>query len=782
MRNLLRDLRYALRTLGRTPGFTIAAVLTLALGIGANTAIFSLVHAVILKPLPFRDPARLIAIWDTYLPLFPKLGVSPLEREAVEQQTDLFEQTAWYRYVPRNFNLIVPGSAAVEIHATFISSRLLPLLGVAPALGHAFSDTEPSQSVLLNHQFWKRRFGGNAGIIGKPIRLDDQQFIVAGVMPPAFEFPTSTDVWLPQGPLLNDELTNPVRHALGLVARLRPGATQAQASARMNAVFGRLAEAHSKTSKGFGIQISPLQDDLTANLRPALFLLWGAVGLVLLIACGNVANLLLSRAISRTKEVAIRTALGAGTGRLVGQLLTESFVLSAVGGALGLALGAWSLATLSPIKAPIDSAVLLFLTVISTGAGILFGLTPALQARRIDPMAAIKQVAAGHGQSSTTRSAVVILEFAFTLVVVVGAGILAKSFLRLMNVDPGFSPGGVLTLRLSWPPSQDANALFRRIEERLKPLPGIQSIAAANTLPLVANRANALRFNVPGSPLINPDALPIGQIRAVSPEYFRAMRIPVKSGRSFTERDLNQPVVIINESMARRFWPGEDPVGRKFVTGPWGPTQSWSTIVGVAGDVKQFGLDSETSMDLYFPSLTPTQLILRTSGDPLSLAGAVQREMQAMYPGLAVSDVRTMGQVLDESAESRRWTMALLSAFAGLALALALVGIYGVISWAVSQRTREIGIRMALGADRGQVLGMVIQYGARLCAIGLAIGLVGALALRRFLAGLTFDVSTADPMIYSGAALLMLAAALLACYLPARRACRVDPLVALRWE
>lgn len=777
----LKDLRYGARNLLRTPGLTAVAVITLALGIGANTAIFSLVHAVILKPLPYRDPSRLIAIWDTYLPLFPKLGVSAPEREALQQQADLFEQTAWYRYVPKNFNLIVPGSAADQIHATFISAGLFPLLGVAPSLGRAFTEDEPSQSVLLSHQLWRSRFGGSPDILGQAIRLDDETFAVVGVMPPDFQFPEGADIWLPRGPLLGDELTNPIRHSLGLVARLRPGITHEQVRVRLETIYRNLTTEHPRTSTGFGFQVSGLQDDLNAQSRPALILLWGAVVLVLLIACGNVANLLLSRASGRTKEIAIRVALGARIGRIVRQLLTESLMLAAVGGAIGFALAAWSLAALAPVKAPIDAVVFLFLIAVSTGSGIVFGLAPVLQALKIDPISAIKPGPIG-GESSASRSAVVILEFALALVVVVGAGILAKSFFRLMHVDPGFTAHGLLTLRISWPPSQNAEALFARIRERLESSPGIESIAAANTLPLVADRANALRFNVPGSPLIDPDALPVGQIRAVSPGYFRAMQIPFRSGRSFTEQELGQSVVVINESMARRFWPGQDPVGAKFVTAPWAPNPGWSTIVGVAGDVKQFGLDSEPSMDIYFPSLAPAYLILRTSADASTLAAAVQREIQAMNPDLAISDVRTMDQVMEQSASSRRWTMGLLSAFAGLALILALIGIYGVTSWAVSQRTREIGIRMALGADAGEVRRMVIGYGTRLCVTGLAIGIAGSLALRGFLASLAFEVSTADPFIYGGAVLLMILAALLACYLPARRASRVDPLVALRWE
>ena len=362
--------------------------------------------------------------------------------------------------------------------------------------------------------------------------------------------------------------------------------------------------------------------------------------------------------------------------------------------------------------------------------------------------------------------------------VVIGAGILVRSFLSLLQVDPGFQAHNVLTLRISAP----GPGVFTRIQERLRTLPGVQYVAGVNALPLIANRATALRFHVPGSPLINPDALPVAQQRAVSPDYFRAMGVELKSGRAFTERDLQQPVVVINADLARRFWPGEDAVGKKFVVGPWGPNPNWSTIVGVAANVKQFGLDSDASMDIYFPSLVPKYLVVRAAADPLPLVGAIQRELQAIDPAMAIADVRTMDQILAQSAETRRWTTAILGVFAAMALMLALVGIYGVTSWAVAQRTREIGIRMALGAGRGQILGMVLMQGGRLCAIGLGIGIGGALALRRVIASLAFGVSAADPWVYACAIVLLILAAMLACYFPARRAARVAPLVALRWD
>jgi len=782
MRSLLHNLRYTVRTLARAPGFTLAAVLTLALGIGANTAIFGLVYAVLLKPLPFREPGRLLAIWDSYLQRFPKLGVSPLEFAAMRQQTDLLEQTAWFRSVSKDLDLIAPGSDSLELHATFISPGLLSIFGVSPALGRGFFEHESPQSVLLSDRLWKRRFGGRAAVIGQAIRLDDESFTIVGVMPADFRFPESVDLWLPPGPLLADELTNPVRHAIGVIARLRPDVTETQARLRLQSVFARLAADHPKTSSGFHVRVSGLQQDLTAPTRPALLLLWGAVVLVLLIACGNVANLLLSRGSSRAKEMAIRTALGAGSRRLLRQLLTESLVLVLVGAAFGLGLARWSVAAFSPLHVTMDSAVLVFLLAISLLTSILFGLAPAWQALRIDPISAIKSGSAGNSRSGAGRGALVIAEFALAVMVIIGAGILTKSFSRLMRVDAGFNPHRVLTLRVSAPPSDKPEARFRRIAERLHAIPGVDSLAVANALPLIADRANAIRFSVPGNSLINPDSLPPAQARAVSPEYFRAMQIPILSGRAFTERDLNQPVVLINRSMAERFWPGRDPVGARFVTGPWGPNPNWSTIIGVAGDVKQFGLDSESSMDVYFPSLASSYLIIRALGEPSEIAGVVQREIQATDRGAALSDVRTMDQVLAGSASDRRWTTMLLGAFAALALLLALVGIYGLVSWSVAQRTREIGIRMALGAQTAQVRGMVIRQGAKLCLAGLAAGLVCAFVLRSVLAALAFGVSTADPLIYGGAALLITATALLASYLPARRASRIEPLAALRWE
>jgi predicted permease len=785
---LVQDLRYAVRTFLRSPTFAVIAVTTLALGIGANTAIFSLVHTLLLKPLPYRDPSRLIVAWDTYLPqdkflpMFPKMGVAPPELGLWRQQNDIFEDTAWYRHVPYELNLTAPGVAALSIRGGFFSANFLRVIGVAPVLGRAFADHESPNSVLLSDHLWRTRFARAPSIIGRAVRLNDDVFTVIGVMPTGFKFPDWADLWLPPGPLYGDELTNPVRHAAGFIGRLNPGVTPQQASARLTALSARLAAEHPKTSTGWSMRVSNLQDDLTANIRPALLMLLGAVALVLLIACGNVASLLLARGSDRSREIAVRSALGAGAWRIARQLLTESVFLGAAGGAAGLALGQFGSKLLSPVETPLDLSVLVFLLAISLATGLAFGVAPVIQALRSDTNAIIKTGSVTGGGASGMRSALVIGEFALAMVLVAGAGILVKSFLHLMHIDPGFSPRGLLTMRLASPQSRKPDVLFRRIEERVKQIPAVDAFASTNALPLNPNHGNAGRFNVPGSTLINPDSLPAAQLRWVSPDYFSVMRIAIRSGRAFDERDLNQPVVIINETMARRFWPGNDAIGEKFITGPWGPNPTWSTIIGVVADVKQFGLDSEPSLDFYYPALVPSSIIVHTAGNPESLLGPVRAAIQSVDADIAVSEIRTMDQMVEESASSRRWTMALLASFAALAMALALIGIYGVMSWSVAQRTREIGIRMALGASSEEVVGEILGRGIKLSTAGLAIGLVCAFALRGVLASLVFDVSPSDPLIYAGVAALMFAVALAACYIPARRASRVDPMIALRWE
>jgi putative ABC transport system permease protein len=785
---LVHDFRYAARAFLRSPGFWAVAAITLALGIGANTAIFSLVHTVLLKPLTYRDPSRLIVAWDTYLPqdkllpTFPKMGVAPPEFELWRQQHDIFEDTAWYRYVPYEMVLTSPGAEALSIHAGFCSTSFLRVLGALPALGRAFADGETPNSALISDRLWRTHFAADPGVAGRVIHLNDDVFTVIGVMPAGFSFPDWADLWLPPGPLYGDELTNPVRHAMGFIGRLNQNVTTQQASTRLSTLSASLAREHPSTSTGWGMRVSNLQEDLTAKIRPALLTLLGAVALVLLIACSNVASLLLTRASGRSREIAIRSALGAGTWQIARQLFTEGIVLALAGGAVGLAVGQLGLKLLSPVQTQLDWTVLIFLMAVSLITGVACGTAPVIQTLRSDTNTVIKTASATGGGASGMRSALVVVELALAMLLVTGAGILIKSFVRLSHMNPGFNSRGLLTMRLAIPKSRKPDDLFRRIQERVKQIPGVDSFACTSTLPLTPNHGNAGRFNVPGSPLINPDALPAGQLRRVSPDYFRIMRIPIRSGRAFDERDLNKPVVIINETMARRFWSGRDPVGVRFITGPWGPNPTWSTIIGVAGDVKQFGLDSEPSLDLYYPALDPLSIVMHTPGNAKSLIAPVRAAIQSAAPEIPVSEVHTMDQVVEESAATQRWTMSLLAAFAALAMGLALVGIYGVVSWSVTQRTREIGIRVTLGASPEAVVSEVLGHGIRLSATGLAIGLTSAFLLRRYLASLVFVVSPSDPLTYAGAAALMFAVALTACYIPAHRASRVDPLIALRWE
>ena len=787
MNSVWQDLRYAVRTLSRTPGMTIIATVTLALTIGANTAVFSLVHAFILQPLPFRDPSRLVAVWDTYPPQFRKLGASPVEIDAWAAQSDLFENTAWYRYPLKRLDLAESGHEPLEVHATCVPDRFFSTLGASAVLGRTFSSSEEPDSVILSSLLWRSRFGGDPAILGKTIALDEKPFHVIGIMPADFRFPDSADLWLAPGQM-GDEMTNPVRHAAAFIARLRDGTTLDQAAARMQAISQRLAAQHPQTSRGWGVTVSLLHDDITEGFRPALFLLLGAVAIVLLIACANISNLLLARAGARSRDIAIRAALGAGATRIVRQYLTESLLIALLGGALGLLLRRWILlAIAAPVAIAmgmpsLDASAAIFACTASLGAGIAFGMIPAFYASRADPIATMKRAGGTAGGPMRVRSAFIVAQVALSLMLVTGAGILVKSFVLLMHVNPGFDPGRLLALRLAVPPSRNPVELFRRLDHDVRQLPGVESVAVTNALPLLASRANASRFNVPGSPLINPDALPAAQIRMASPDYFRTLRIPLRSGRTFTDRDLDGPVVIVNETMARRFWPGRDAVGLKFITGPWGPHPTWSTIVGVVGDVKQFGLDSEPSFDLYYPVIAPQFLVVRASGDLQSLAPAVRRAVHEAGAGIAIPEMRTMDDVVRESARSRRWTMDLLAAFAGLALLLALLGVYGVMTWAVSQRTREIGIRMALGAEKQNVVRAMVRYGVERTALGIGLGVAGGLALRRVLTSLVFDVSTADPLVYAASAVLLIAAALVACYIPARRAAGVDPITALRWE
>ncbi len=722
-----------------------------------------------------------------------------MEYDEWSRQTDIFEGVGRYRYVVGGQEANLTGGAEpVRVQASCASSSLFAMLGVHALLGRTFEAADDGinapRIALLSNRLWRDYFNADPKLIGAPIQLQGRAFTVAGVLPSDFKLPSWADLWLPQGQA-GDEITNPVRHGFGVIARLKPGVSSKQAEARLESIAQRLAREHPKTSKGFGLTVKGLQQDLAGNLRPALLVLLGAVTFVLLIACVNVANLLLSRAATRKREIAIRVALGAGRWRLVRESLAESIRLSLAGGAAGLLVAYAGLqillrlapaGSLDPASIHMDVTSLAFSIAVSLLTGIAFGIVPALGAARLDPNEGLKEGGRTvSGASGAGRNALVVVEFALALMLLMGAGLLIRSFARLMHVDPGFRAANLLTLRFEPSPfhadSQKLRTLYDRLETRLVSLPGVKAVAATNELPFAAERANAQRFAVPGSPLMRPDMFPVAHLHLITPDYFRTLGISLR-GRTYNARDLDQPYIIVNETMARTFWPGEDAVGKRFIIGPWGPDPTWATIIGVAADVKQLGLDSERTNDFYFLDYGPRYLILQTAADPLIVARAVRREIQALDPSAPVSDFRTMEQVLAVSTGPRRFSTLLLSIFAAVALALAVIGIYGIMSWSVAQRTQEIGIRMAVGADARGILKLILGRGLKLSFIGLAIGLAATLALTRLLSTQLFEISPHDPWVLSGVSALMLAVTVAACYLPARRATKVDPIMTLRAE
>jgi putative ABC transport system permease protein len=789
----------------RSRALSATIVLTLALGIGANTAIFSVVYSVLLQPLAVRDPARLVAIWDNYAGQ-PKLGVSPGEYERWRRQTDLFESTGIYRYVASGVNL----TGAVEpirVRSTWASASFFVTLGVRPAIGRFFSANESTAPIaLLSYRLWRDHFRADPKIIGSPIQVsslpgsalswNQQAFTVVGVFSADFPLAPWADVWMPEGQA-NDETTNPVRHAFGVVARLKPGVGPRQVSARLDTIGRELRRDHPSTSNGFGFVVTGLQEDLAGNLRPALLVLLGAVTLVLLIACVNIANLLLARSATRRHEMAVRIALGAGRWRIVRDSMRESLELALVGGAVGLLVAYIGLNSLlrlmpsgsiDPASVHLNLVTLGFLFDASLVTGLIFGIAPAFEAARQDPNTGLRESGRSVARGATAgRNALVILEFALAFSLLLGAGLFLRSFAVLLHVDPGFRPEHVLTMRFTLPAQsysgdQKLLAFHDRLNSRLKALPGVTEVAAANALPLGSTRGNTIRFVVPGSPRMHGDLLPMAQNCLITPDYFRALGIPLIAGRTYEPRDIGQPYVIVNQTMARTFWPGENAVGKRFITGPWGANPGWSTVIGVVGDVKQFGLDSDSTNDFYALWYGGTYLLIRTSSDPLALASAVRREIYAIDAMVPVSDVASMEQVVDASSGSRRFMTLLLSVFAALALVLALIGIYSVMSWSVEQRRQEIGVRMALGADTRGIFSLILGRALRLSFIGLALGLLGTLALSRVLASLLFRVSPHDPWILIGVSIAMLFVTAAACYLPAMRAAEVDPLETLRAE
>ncbi len=798
-----RDIFYAVRTFAKAPAFTLTVVGTLALGIGANTAIFSVVHAVLLTPPPYDTPDELVMVWES----FPARGytrnvLSPRNFRAWREENEVFSGMA--AMFERSLNLTGEGDPQV-VSVAFVSTDLFEILGVRPLLGRRFAPEEISRATgyvaILEFGFWQRQFGGDTEVIGRTIVLQDNSVEVVGVMPQGFDFPSEPDMWSPM-PLEDRQWENTGRF-LTSIARVRPELTVQQAQAGMDAMAAALRERYPDANDGWGINVVPLHEQVTGGVRPALLVLLGAVAAVLLIACANVANLLLGRAAARGKEMAIRIALGAGRGRLVGQLLTESAVLTSAAMLAGLlvafvavrALVAFGPADIPRLEAiGLEGPVLVFALAIAAFTGMAFGLVPALHLSKSDTQSQLKEggktSAISGGQR--VRGLLVVTEIALAMVLLIGAGLLVRSFQRLLDVDVGFDPNQVLSLEVQLPGARYPNStaqvgFFNEAVFRMGLLRQVESASLISFLPLDGIGAGT-DFLIDELPV--PSARgdwPSANVRAVHHDYFATMRIPVLRGRVFdgTEReDAEVFPIVINKSMADRFWRDENPLG-KTITMPWGDLMH-GEVIGVVGNVLHQGLASTPRPKIYwshhqFP-YNFTSFVIRTNVDPLDALPMIQRQVWALDPHLPLSDIRTMGERLGASHAQRRFNVLLLGAFAAVAVILACVGIYGVISYAVSQRMHELGLRMALGATPADVLRLVVGQGLALTGAAVAIGLVTAFAVTRTMSSLLFQVSSLDPLTFSGVAILLSGVAIAACWLPARRATKVDPMVALRTE
>ncbi len=801
METLLQDLRYAFRMLRKAPGFTAVAVMTLALGIGANTAIFSVVNAVLFRPLPVRHPGQIVRLQEYHQ---HPANVTGATFRDVRERNRVFTQVAAYRIFSQNLSDTRQAVPPEQIDTAFVSQDFLPLLGVTPFLGPGFIQEQFRKNaesvVILSYGLWRHHFGSDREIVGKMITLHGEPHRVVGVMPMGFSFPDAAQAWAP----LTEDMVFPQNrraHLFTTVARVKAGVSREAVHADLQAISIQVQQENHDVDPGFTFRAERLQDNLVSSVRPTLLILLGAVAFVLLIACANVANLLLSRSVSRQKEIVVRAALGATRFRLARQLLTESVLLGLLGGATGCLLGLWSVKvmyTAYPGAIPglttplIDLQVLLFVFALSLLASILFGSIPAMQPSELNLQ--VQLVEGGRNTASVRRqrfrSFLVISEVALAMMLLAAAGLLIRSFFLLQRVDPGFDSSHLAVVRLSLPDSRypelrERTQFVNSVLERLRALAGVQSVAAAGTLPFdpVPDTDLELEGHVyePGN---EPDA----EILTVSPEYFRTMGIRLLAGRMFTPQDIpgSPTVLVINQTMAQRFWPGENALRKRVVMKDWGPPLP-GEIVGVVSDVKQDSLETSTQPAIYYSfaqfsqSTLTTYVIVRCASDALSLAAAIRDQIWSVDRDQPVS-VLPMDQIVSGSLERRRFVLILLGTFAALALLLSVVGIYGVIAYSVGQRTHEFGIRMALGAQGHQLLLMVLSQSVGTLAVGLTIGVAGALTVTRLMGSLLFGIGPADPLILSLMAAILLVVALIASYIPARRAAKVDPMVALRDE
>ncbi len=803
---LLQDLRFAVRSLGKHPGFAAVIVLTLGIGIGANSAIFSVVDASLLRPLPYADPDRLVQVQARRGA--DELGVSWLDYLDWKAQSRAFADLAYFQEAKVHLGFEDGAEAAGAVMTT---RSLFSLLGVQPALGRGFLPEETvagaAPVAVISDDLWRRRFIADPKVLGRTVRLEGESHTVIGVMPPGFHFPTNADLWVCVEPLERQNQNPRTVRGMEVIGRLAAGATLERAAADLRSVAAGLGRQHPASNAGVEVLPVPLRDRWVGNVRTSLLLLLGACGFLLLIACANVANLLLARALARQREISVRTALGAGRPRLVRQLLTESLVLALLGGAAGLALSAGgtqlllrALIAASPAELPawihiqVDAGVLAFTFGVSVLAGLLFGLAPLVPTTRLDLQAVLKEGGRGTDGSGSrhVRQLLVVSEVALALLLLLGAGLMTKSLLRLWSVDPGFRPQGVLALTARFPyfrieDTKDRAALYRQALERLASLPGVESVGANTDMPLSGTEAwHRVDFALPGQTAEEAQLNPEANLQRITAGYFRTLGIPLLRGRAFEdalEQEGAPRSAIVNRSFAQRQWPNQEPLGKRVILGKAERRREW-TVVGVVGDVRHQGLDREGGLDLYvpffqFPSFDALTFVVRGRGD---LATAARTELRAVSPELLVESAMPLESLLSGALwQPRLWGL-LFGAFSAIALLLAAVGIYGVMSFTVGQRTREIGLRMALGAGRAAVARLILGQGLRLTLTGIAAGLLAAVALARLLTGLLYQVEPTDPSTWLALSLLLTAVALFATWIPAQRAMRTDPMVALRRE
>ena len=809
MNSILRDIRFGARNLLKRPGATMVALVTLALGIGVNTAIFSAVDSILLRPLPFKDPERVVSIWEQ------GLGQGIRQNEmAPANFFDLRNQTTGFEGIgahgPQDINLTGAGEPE-RLNGELVTANVLSILGVEPALGRTFltNEDQPGQHrvVVLSDALWQRRFNRDTSIVNRNIILNGESFTVVGVMPRGFFFPErETELWIPWA-MEPEQASGRGDHYLRLVARLKPGATLQQANAEVASIAQRLAVEYPKTNEGLNFIVNSVHKDYVGDLRSPILIMFSAVGLVLLIACANVANLLLAQATTRRREIAIRMALGAQRWTIVRQLLIESLLIAGAGGVLAVLGALWGVQALARMvpdslsklqNAGVDARVLMFTLGVSVLTALVFGGVPALLAARAKPGETLSDVArdtAGGTAGRHVRRILVVSEVALAVVLLVCAGLLIRTFQLLRQVNTGFSTDNVLTMKMVLPMPKYAKPEIRRafydeVLRKVSEVPGIESAGAITFLPLSFNGMN-FSFSVEGQSQPSDMKLPFALYRVVSPDYFRTMGITLQRGRFFDSHDSadSQPVIMISRQLAEQYWPGQDPTGKRIKVGPADSPNPWLSVVGVVNDVRQAGLYGDPRMDMYAPYaqdrrafIAPRDLVLRTKGDTASVAAAVRQAVWSVDKDQPISNVRTMDQVFATAISQERFQALLLGLFAALALVLACVGLYGVISYAVAQRTHEIGVRMALGARPGDVLKLVLRQGMGLTIVGLVVGIAIGSVATRVLSDMLFGVTPRDPLTFVGVPALLLFVAFLACYIPARRATRIDPLIALRYE